>query len=279
MHTVGKVFMAIGLVILIVGGVLLAVGSNNIDEGVESLEEDEWALERVTSGSIEIIDDDGRGELGFSIFIEGTYEDINGDDVWDFCEEFDQSEGQTDFTTTHSEDTTNSFVYACSTDWDWEDERQEGSKILVKIGDSAYEYTNGTATVTCASACWVQYDDKVLVDVLDDLGQAAGGFFQSVGGGMLLCCGGVFVVFGLILGVSIGQGGQKITVIQQGGMPMGGQMMPGGQMVQGGQMMQQTTMQQPVYQQVAQTPVQPQTTMQQPAEQTVWDQNSPENPF
>ncbi|MBT4924284.1 MAG: hypothetical protein HON16_00860, partial [Euryarchaeota archaeon] len=149
-----------------------------------------------------------------------------------------------------------------------------GSKILVKIGDSAYEYTNGTATVTCASACWVQYDDKVLVDVLDDLGQAAGGFFQSVGGGMLLCCGGVFVVFGLILGVSIGQGGQKITVIQQGG-----QMMPGGQMVQGGQMMQQTTMQQPVYQQVAQTPVQPQTTMQQPAEQTVWDQNSPENPF
>ena len=77
----------------------------------------------------------------------------------------------------------------------------------------------------------------------------------------------------MILGVAIGEGGPKVTVIQQGGMPMGGQM------GQGGQMMQQTTMQQPVYQQVAQTPVQPQTTMQQPAEQTVWDQNSPENPF
>ncbi len=86
---------------------------------------------------------------------------------------------------------------------------------------------------------------------------------------VLLCCGGVFVVFGLILGFTIGDGGPKVTVIQQGGMPMG----------QGGQMMQQTTMQQPVYQQVAQTPVQPQTTMQQPAEQTVWEQNSPENPF
>ena len=273
MHTVGKVFMAIGLVVLIFGGILLAVGSSNVDEGVGSLEEESWALERVTSGSIEIIDDDGKGEIGFSIFIEGTYEDINGDSVWDFCEEFDQSEGQTDFTTTHSEDTTNSFDYACSTDWDWENERQEGSKILVKIGDSAEEYTNGTATVTCASACWVQYDDKVLEDVLDDLGQAAGGFLQAGAGSLLLCCGGVFVVFGLILGLTIGEGGQKITVIQQGGMPMGGQMM------QGGQMVQQTTMQQPVYQQVAQTPVQPQTTMQQPAEQTVWDQKSPENPF
>ena len=52
----------------------------------------------------------------------------------------------------------------------------------------------------------------------------------------------------------------------------------GGQVIQGGQMMQ-TTMQQPVYQQVAQTPVQPQTTMQQPAEQSVWEQKSPENPF
>ena len=76
----------------------------------------------------------------------------------------------------------------------------------------------------------------------------------------------------MILGFAIGDGQPKITVIQQGGMP-------GGQMMQGGQMVQQTTMQQPVYQQVAQTPVQPQTTMQQPTEQTVWDQNSPQNPF
>ena len=279
MHTVGKVFMAIGLVILIVGGILLAVGSNNIDEGVESLEEDEWALEGVTAGTVEIIDDDGEGEIGFTIFIKGTYEDSNDDGVWDFCEGFDQSEEQTDFTTTHSEDTTNSFVYACSSDWDWEVERQEGSKILVKIGDSASEYTNGTATVTCASACWVQYDDEVLDDVLADIGQAAGGVLQGLGGGMLLCCGGVLLVFGLILGLVVGESGQKITVIQNGGMPMGGQMMQGGQMVQGGQMMQQTSMQQPVYQQVAETPVQPQTTMQQPAEQTVWEQKSPENPF
>ena len=259
--------MAIGLVILVFGGILLAVGSSNVDEGVGSLEEDEWALERVTSGSVEIIDDDGEGELGFSIFIQGTYEDTNGDGVWDFCEEFDQSEGQTDFTTTHSEDTTNSFYYACSTDSDWEDERSESARTLVKIGDSAYGYTNGTATVTCASACWVQYDDKVFVDVLEDLGQAAGGFLQGLGGIMLLCCGGFFAFLGLVLGLTISEGGQKITVVQQGGMPMGGQMV------------QQTTMQQPVYQQVAQTPVQPQTTMQQPAEQTVWDQNSPENPF
>jgi len=267
MHTVGKVFMAIGLVILIVGGILLAVGSNNIDEGVESLEEDEWALEGVTAGTVEIIDDDGEGEIGFTIFIKGTYEDSNDDGVWDFCEGFDQSEEQTDFTTTHSEDTTNSFVYACSSDW--EVERQEGSKILVKIGDSAYEYTNGTATVTCASACWVQYDDKVLDDVLADIGQAAGGVLQGLGGGILLCCGGVFLVFGLILGLAVGESGQKITVIQNGGMPMGGQMM------------QQTTMQQPVYQQVAQTPIQPQTTMQQPEKQTVWDndQQPPQNPF
>ena len=104
----------------------------------------------------------------------------------------------------------------------------------------------------------------------EELGEAVGGFLQGLGGTMLLCCGGVVTIFGLILGL-LANNEQKV-IIQGGAMPMGGQMVQGGQMTQ-------TTMQQPVYQQVAQTPVQPQTTMQQPAEQSVWEQKSPENPF
>ena len=138
MHASGKIFMGIGLVLFLIGGVMAAWGYATVEDAGESLEENEWALEGVTSGTIEIVDDDGEGEIGFSIFIEGTYTDDDADETWDFCEPYDsEANDPQDFTTTHDADSDNSFYYACSTEWNWEDTREEGSKNLVKIGDSA----------------------------------------------------------------------------------------------------------------------------------------------
>ncbi|MED5487021.1 MAG: hypothetical protein VYB40_04910 [Candidatus Thermoplasmatota archaeon] len=217
MHASGKIFMGIGLVLVLIGGGMFAWGANSIDDAGDSLEENKWALEGVTTGTVEIVDNDGEGELGFTIFIEGTYEDANEDGVWDFCEGFDQGEDQQDFTTTHTGDDNNSFYYACSSDWNWEDTREEGDKMLVKIGDSAGGYTNGTATVNCASACWVQYDDQMIGDVLDDVGKAAGGFLAALGSTCFFAGGGCLLIVGLILGLTINDKSQ--TVVVQGGAP------------------------------------------------------------
>ena len=216
MHASGKIFMGIGLVLVLIGGGMFAWGSMTVDDAVDDLEDNYWVLEGVTSGTVEIVDDDGEGELGFTIFIEGTYSDDNGDTVWDHCEPYDRSEGQTDFTTTHTDDSENSFWYACDSEDEWNQEtREEGSKTLVQIGDSGFLYTNGTATITCATACWVQYDDKMIGDALGDVGEAAGGIMSMLGSTCFFVGGCCLLLLGLILGLTINDKTQ--TVIVQGG--------------------------------------------------------------
>tara|TARA_B100001564_G_scaffold333771_1_gene321688 strand:- start:63 stop:797 length:735 start_codon:yes stop_codon:yes gene_type:complete len=244
MHTVGKVFMAIGLVILVFGGILLAVGSSNVDDAgeIDVLEKSDWS-----------------GQSG-SYYFDAT------DDMMVFvrsnirCDSFEMTINGSDGNNVYYND----------------DCTEDGSKPVGWEDDPEGWHHVGTLSTWIASEGTYDINASHEIQLLpmwevvgEEIGEAVGGFLQGLGGSVLLCCGGVFVIFGLILGFTIGEGGPKVTVIQQGGMPMG----------QGGQMVQQTTMQQPVYQQVAQTPVQPQTTMQQPAEQTVWEQNSPENPF
>ena len=207
--------MGIGLVLFLIGGVMAAWGYATVEDAGESLEENEWALEEVTSGTIEIVDDDGEGEIGFSIFIEGTYTDDDGDGDWDHCDSYDQSSSQTDFTTTHTDDSSNSFIYACNSEWNYEDTREEGGKTLVRIGDSAFGYENGTATVSCATTCWVQYDDKVWDGALEDVGEALGGLGSMLGSTCFFAGGCCLLLLGLILGLTINDKTQ--TVIVQGG--------------------------------------------------------------
>ena len=208
--------MGIGLVLVLIGGGMYAWGSMTVDDAVDDLEDNYWVLEGVTSGTVEIVDDDGEGELGFTIFIEGTYSDDNGNGVWDHCDPYDQSEGQTDFTTTHTDDSENSFWYACDSEDEWNKEtREEGSKTLVQIGDSGFLYTNGTATITCATACWVQYDDKAFVGALEDVGEALGGLGSMLGSTCFFVGGCCLLLLGLILGLTINDKTQ--TVIVQGG--------------------------------------------------------------
>ena len=207
--------MGIGLVLFLIGGVMAAWGYATVEDAGESLEENEWALEGVTSGTIEIVDDDGEGEIGFSIFIEGTYTDDDGDGEWDFCEPYDsEANDPQDFTTTHPDDSSNSFWYVCDTD-EYSVEREEGGKTLVQIGNSALGYTNGTATVSCATACWVQYDDKAWDGALEDVGEALGGLGSMLGSTCFFVGGCCLLLLGLILGLTINDKTQ--TVIVQGG--------------------------------------------------------------
>ena len=212
--------MGIGLVLVLIGGGMFAWGSATTSDAVDSLEENNWALEEVTSGTIEVVDEDGEGEWGFTIYIEGEYIDADDDEQYDFCDSYDLEEGQTDFTTTHSEDSNNSFYYSC---YDWHDntegssgwELEENGKSLVVIGYSGDEYTNGTATVTCATTCWVEYSDDNVEEVLEDLGEAAGGLMSMLGSTCFFAGGCCLLLLGLILGLTINDKTQ--TVVVQGG--------------------------------------------------------------
>ena len=200
---------------------MAAWGWATVEDAGESLEENTWALEEVTSGTIEIVDDDGEGEAGFSIFIEGILEDTDEDGVWDHCDSYDYgTDPSEDFIVTHADDANNSWWYSCDTEW-WpadglfDMERTEGSKTLVRIGNGADGYKNGTATVTCATTCWVQYDDKAWTGALEDVGEALGGLGSMLGSTCFFAGGCCLLLLGLILGLTINDKTQ--TVVVQGG--------------------------------------------------------------
>ena len=245
MHPVGKVFMAIGILIAVGGGVMMAIGGSNIDDSGE------WDVmeKSVWNGQSGTFNFEGDGD--YLVMVRDTVR----------CDSFELT-----ITNTTSGDEEFYDPDECTEDGTKPKGHEDDPEGWHDMG-STFFVSNGEHEINASHQIYLVPLWEV---VGEELGEAVGGFLQGLGGTMLLCCGGVVTIFGLILGL-LANNEQKV-IIQGGAMPMGGQMVQGGQMTQ-------TTMQQPVYQQVAQTPVQPQTTMQQPAEQSVWEQKSPENPF
>ena len=80
----------------------------------------------------------------------------------------------------------------------------------------------------------------------DELGEAARGIFAALGGILVAICGGVLLLIGLILALTL-KSKEPAVVMQQGGQMMGGQMMqqPVQQMQQPVQQMQQPVQEMP----------------------------------
>ncbi|MDP6906929.1 MAG: hypothetical protein QF440_05875, partial [Candidatus Thalassarchaeaceae archaeon] len=65
MHISAKICLALGLVAGIIGAVLMAIGVDTLSD-IE-----EFQYEGITSGELSVDDKDGKGDLGFTIYIEG----------------------------------------------------------------------------------------------------------------------------------------------------------------------------------------------------------------
>ena len=235
--------MAIGVFVLIGGVALMVIGGNNVEDFGE------WNPEEKSAFS---------GTSGTMTF------DYNGDDMIVMvrdnvrCDEFSMS------LTNDTSD--NSLTVDCEEDGaypiGWEDD-PVGWYHMTTI--SSYDYNEGQYTIEANA----NYELVPLWEVVEDeIGEAVGGLFQGAAGGLLICCGGVISIFGLILGLLVNNN-QKTIIVQNGAMP-------------GNPMMQanQTMVTQPVYQKsYADVPVQPQTTMQQPQQEGFWNQDEPKNPF
>ena len=227
MHTAGKVLLILGGITTIIGIVLIVGGA--VAASFDPTEEN------VMSGTSGTIDGADSG-LGFSIWIS---EDVT-------CEDFSieiYKQGETDTNYGPSSDSNDCWLYDSTDDDAVDDYYEVASFGLFDDYGGQYTVTNASHTV-------------YITDSGEEVGEAVGGFFAALGGILVAICGGVLLLIGLILALTL-KSKEPAVVMQQGGQMMGGQMMqqPVQQMQQPVQQMQQPVqqMQQPVQQMPQQT--------------------------
>jgi hypothetical protein len=174
--------------------------------------------ENVMSGTSGSFDGADSG-LGFSIWVS---EDVP-------CEDFlieIYKQGETD-----NQWTDDCWLYASSDDDAVDDYYEVASFGLFDDYGGTYTVTNASHTV-------------YITDSGEEVGEAVGGFFAALGGVLVAICGGVLLLIGLILALTL-KSKEPAVIVQQGGQMMGGQMMqPAQQMQQPVQQMPQQTTQQ-----------------------------------
>jgi hypothetical protein len=210
MHIAGKVLLILGGIITVIGIVMIVGGA-----AAASFDPTEENVMSGTSGSF----DGADSGLGFSIWVS---EDVP-------CEDFSieiYKQGETD-----NQWTDDCWLYASSDDDAVDDYYEVASFGLFDDYGGTYTVTNASHTV-------------YITDSGEEVGEAVGGFFAALGGVLVAICGGVLLLIGLILALTL-KSKEPAVIVQQGGQMMGGQMMqPAQQMQQPVQQMPQQTTQQ-----------------------------------
>jgi len=211
MHTAGKVLLILGGVITIIGIVLIVGGAVAAD-----FDPTEENVDSGTSGSFSASD----SGLGFSVWVSESVA----------CEDLEIS------VTYNGEEKYSDDCY-----WS-EPNEDDGVDGYYSVGSVGFFDDDGGIynwEVTSGHTVYI-------VDSGDEIGEAVGGFFAALGGILIAICGGVLLLIGLILALTL-KSKEPAVVMQQGGQMMGGQMMqqPVQQMQQPVQQMQQPVQQMP----------------------------------
>jgi hypothetical protein len=215
MHTAGKVLLIIGglLTVIGIGITVMGAASAGLDPSSENVGEGK-------SFTLTIPDDDIYGvytsaavscdEIGDSISIEITKSDSTTNQFTKSCEYNEEDDYLDD-----------DYQRVGSIDW----------FMAVEAGD----------TVTINSDVTVY-----IVGDLEALGDAVGGALFAGLGIVISVCGGLILLIGIILALTL-KSKEPVVMMQQGGQMMGGQMMqqPMQQMQQPVQQMQQPVQQMP----------------------------------
>ena len=222
MHTAGKVLLIIGGVITVLGIVMIVGGAVAAD-----FDPTEDNVDSGTSGSFSA----GDSGLGFGVWVSESVP----------CDEFEMQ--------VLDDDGDDMYYGGC--DWGQPNE-DDGVDDYYSVGGVGLLDDYGGSYTWSVSSGHTVY----IVDSADELGEAVGGFFAALGGILVAICGGVILLIGLILALTL-KSKEPAVMMQQGGQMMGGQMMqqPVQQMQQPVQQMQQPVqqMQQPVQQMPQQT--------------------------
>ena len=212
MHTAGKVLLILGGVITIIGIVMIVGGAVAAD-----FDPTEENVDSGTSGSFSA----GDSGLGFGVWVSESVP----------CDEFEMQ--------VLDDDGDDMYYGGC--DWGQPNEDDGVDDYYSVGGVGLLDDYGGSYTWTVTSGHTVY-----IVDSGDELGEAVGGFFAALGGILVAICGGVLLLIGLILALTL-KSKEPAVIMQQGGQMMGGQMMqqPMQQMQQPMQQMQQPVQQMP----------------------------------
>lgn len=232
MHTAAKVLLIIGTIASVIGIAGMALGAGQIDDIEDSWNTFEY--EGATNGTIIIEDEDGMGDSGVTFWVKGVYEDKDGNDIWDICQ-------NTNVTITESPDIVdaewskgaadldgqfyNEVVwnydgnqsYDCSAVEKNKEDSREG-KGLVKIGRACFGCGSGELRFESNQSVWVTYDEKVGEELGEDVGILILGF---IGGFGSICCGILLLIIGGIMALTMKDNKQEVMYSP----PAGNQMM------------------------------------------------------
>jgi len=192
MHTAGKVLLIIGGIITALGIVMTVGGAASAELNPES--ENVW---EGTSGDFTIPDDDIYG-----VYIKGSSSE---------CEQIGSS------TSISITNTAGDEIFEKSCEFNEDDDYLNDD--FQRVGSIEYWSTNAGDKVTITSNVKIY-----IVGDIDALGDVAGGFIAAAGGILIAICGGVILLIGLILALTLKT---KDPVMMQQGQMMGGQMMVG----------------------------------------------------
>lgn len=203
MHLSGKILIPLSVVILLAGGGMIWSASSTIEDARTN-----WAIEG-SSGEVELHDEDGKGELGFAVFIPGEYVDADGDGQWDACEDLEvnvtaaDGTGENKYTSycDHGLNNTERHPYR-----DYEDLGMILAGVACGMEDDV-RCEDGTYTVEANRDVNVIYSDRAI-------GEVIGAGITWIVGACSACFGGFLLILGLILGFAL-RPQMQATIAQQ----------------------------------------------------------------
>ena len=226
MHTAGKIFLGLGVLMLIGGGIMAGMGGNALEDEVEGLEDlANFAIEDSTSGTLNVDDKDGGGDLGFTFWVKGEYLDEDGDGRWDHCATtnitiLSHPEVNDDWGD-EARELNGSFYYeirdwfdGCEADEENTDYDRKDPEGLIKVGRACLACYAGPMEFESNTEVWVTYDDEIIEEIVGAVGGFAGGLMGLLGGIGLFGCGICSLILGGVLALVL-KDPKEATQIQQ----------------------------------------------------------------
>jgi|TARA_B100000745_G_scaffold77155_1_gene46757 hypothetical protein len=226
MHTAGKIFLGLGVLMLIGGGIMAGMGGNALEDGVEGLDDlANFAIEDSASGTLNVDDKDGEGDLGFTFWIKGDYLDEDGDGRWDHCATTDitilSHPEVSDDWGDEARELNGSFYYeirdwfdGCEADEENTDYDRADPEGLIKVGRACLACYAGPMEFESNTEVWVTYDDEIIEELFGAGGELAGGLMGLLGGIGLFGCGICSLILGGVLALVL-KDPKEATQIQQ----------------------------------------------------------------
>ena len=226
MHVAGKVFLGLGAVLIILGLVLAGGGRNTLDDAGDSFEDlGDFVIEDSASGTLNVDDKDGGGDLGFTFWVKGEYLDEDGDGRWDHCATtnitiLSHPEVNDDWGD-EARELNGSFYYeirdwfdGCEVDEENTDYDRADPEGLIKVGRACLACYAGPMEFESNTEVWVTYDDEIIEELFGAGGELAGGLMGLLGGIGLFGCGICSLILGGVLALVL-KDPKEATQIQQ----------------------------------------------------------------